>query len=90
MLSRSHFSQKQLQGKSQIAMHEMLHQGGWNWVSDTERWMRNGTFIRREPEPDGGSITTISDDLYHRQAIADFICKAGNERVRARLQSNSN
>jgi len=44
MLAQSHFSQKQLHGKNQPAMHEMLHEIGVNWADLPERW-KNGTFI---------------------------------------------
>lgn len=44
MLAQAHFSHKQLHGKNVPAMHEMLHQKGINWASDTSRRERNGSF----------------------------------------------
>ncbi len=44
MLAQAHFSHKQLHGKNQPAMHEMLHGIGINWADLQERW-KNGTFI---------------------------------------------
>jgi tRNA(His) guanylyltransferase len=44
MLSQSHFSSKQLHGKNQVDMHEMLHEIGVNWADLEPRW-KNGTFI---------------------------------------------
>ncbi len=44
MLAQAHFSHKQLHGKNQSAMHDMLHDKGVNWADLPERW-KNGTFI---------------------------------------------
>lgn len=44
MLAQAHFSHKQLHGKNQPAMHEMLHGIGINWADLQERW-KNGTLI---------------------------------------------
>ena len=45
MYARSHFSQKQLQGKKVPDMHEMLHGIGRNWATDLDNQKKNGTFI---------------------------------------------
>lgn len=44
MLARAHFSHKQLHGKNQPAMHDMLHDIGINWANLPDKW-KNGTFI---------------------------------------------
>ena len=53
MLARSHFSHKQLLGKGQTEMHEMLHFIGINWAELEPRW-RNGTVVYKEANEDGG------------------------------------
>ena len=45
MLGRSHFSHKQMQGKNQKDIHDMLHSVGVNW-NDIDVWKRRGTCIR--------------------------------------------
>ncbi len=45
MLSRAHFSHKQLHGKNRAAMHDMLHAKGINWATDLTEQEKNGTFI---------------------------------------------
>jgi len=44
MLARAHYPQKQLIGKKQADMHEMLHQVDVNWADLDDRW-KNGIFI---------------------------------------------
>ena len=44
MLAQAHFSHKQLHGKNQPAMHDMLYEKNINWADLPERW-KNGTFI---------------------------------------------
>jgi len=96
MMARSLYSQKQLQGKDQPAMHEMIHAVGKNWTNDLPDWARNGTFIRRvapyvNPHTNtsnGRTTVDITSELFSRREIAAFIQGAGNERVRARLQSS--
>jgi tRNA(His) guanylyltransferase len=47
MLSRAHFSQKQLHLKTIPLMHEMLHEKGVNWATDIDNRFKNGgVFIR--------------------------------------------
>ena len=43
MLAQAHFSPKQLHGKKQADMHEMLHGVGVNWAKLEPRW-KNGVF----------------------------------------------
>jgi tRNA(His) guanylyltransferase len=48
MLAQAHFSHKELQGKSQADMHEMLHTKDLNWAHLDPRW-KNGVFlVKRE------------------------------------------
>lgn len=47
MLAQHHFSHKQLMGKSQSDMHEMLHEKNINW-NDEEPRNRRGTLIRKD------------------------------------------
>lgn len=44
MLSRAHFSHKELNNKKVPEMHEMLHQKGVNWAKLADQ-LKNGTFI---------------------------------------------
>jgi tRNA(His) 5'-end guanylyltransferase len=46
MLAQAHFSHKQLHGKNQPAMHDMLHEIGVNWADLQDRW-KNGVFIHK-------------------------------------------
>jgi tRNA(His) 5'-end guanylyltransferase len=53
MLSRAHFSDKELHGKKRADMHEMLHSKGVNWTNLEDRWkngctiyLEDGKFIR--------------------------------------------
>jgi len=46
MLTRSHYSAKQLLNKSQSEMHEMLHQKGVSWADLPPRF-KNGVFITK-------------------------------------------
>jgi tRNA(His) guanylyltransferase len=47
MLAQAHFSPKQLHGKGRAAKHEMLHELGINWATDTTEQQRNGTWLVR-------------------------------------------
>lgn len=60
MLSRSHFSHKELNGKKTEDMHEMLHSVGVNWA-DLDPIYKNGTFVL----PDGSLVNNklTYDDL---------------------------
>ena len=46
MLARAHYSHKELDGKNQSQMHEMLYDKGVNWA-DLPEQHKNGTWIRR-------------------------------------------
>lgn len=48
MVSQSNFSHKELHGKSQVDMHEMLHQKGVNWATDFTDGEKNGRIIVKE------------------------------------------
>ena len=48
MVAQSHFSHKELHGKSQSDMHEMLHQKGVNWATDFTDGEKNGRVILKE------------------------------------------
>jgi tRNA(His) 5'-end guanylyltransferase len=45
MVAQNVFSHKDLHGKSQSMMHEMLHQKGVNWATDFTDGEKNGRFI---------------------------------------------
>lgn len=48
MVAQSHFSHKELHGKSQSDMHEMLHEKGINWTTHFTDGQKNGRFVSRE------------------------------------------
>lgn len=48
MVAQSNFTHKELQGKSQSAMHEMLHNKGVNWATDYTDGEKNGRIIVKE------------------------------------------
>lgn len=48
MVAQSNFSHKELHGKSQSDMHEMLHQKGVNWATDFSDGEKNGRLIVKE------------------------------------------
>lgn len=48
MLAQHHFSHKQLMGKCQEDMHNMLHEIGVNW-NDEHTYNKRGTLILQEP-----------------------------------------
>jgi tRNA(His) guanylyltransferase len=67
MFARTFFSAKELFGKRQSEVHEMLHKIGQNWINCTPR-ERNGTFIienqiRHDILPTYDSISKIIDPL---------------------------
>lgn len=47
-VSQFHYSHKELHGKSQSDMHEMLHQKGVNWATDFTDGEKNGRVIVKE------------------------------------------
>ncbi len=48
MVAQYHYSHKELHGKSQSDMHEMLHQKGVNWATNYFDSEKNGQFIFRQ------------------------------------------
>lgn len=50
MVAQSHFSHKELHGKSQRDMHDMLHTKGVNWATDYTDGEKNGRIILKETE----------------------------------------
>jgi len=50
MVAQSHFTHKQLHGKSQRDMHDMLHAKGVNWATDYTDGEKNGRIILKETE----------------------------------------
>ena len=48
MVAQSHFSHKELHGKSQSDMHEMLHEKGINWTTHFTDGQKNGRFVSKE------------------------------------------
>jgi tRNA(His) 5'-end guanylyltransferase len=48
MVAQSNFSHKELHGKNQSDMHEMLHQIGVNWTTDYTDGQKNGRIIMKE------------------------------------------
>jgi tRNA(His) 5'-end guanylyltransferase len=47
MVAQSNFSHKELHGKSQINMHDMLHAKGVNWATDFTDGEKNGRIIEK-------------------------------------------
>jgi tRNA(His) guanylyltransferase len=45
MYCQSFFSQNELQGKSRLEQHDLLHSIGKNWTNDLPSIIKNGTFI---------------------------------------------
>ena len=70
MLAQAHFSHKQLHGKNQSAMHDMLHDKGVNWADLPEKW-KNGTFIVKPAQ----GWESYSDVIFKesRLAIEQFL-----------------
>jgi len=48
MVAQHNFSHKELHGKSQADMHEMLHQKGVNWATDFSDGEKNGRVVVKE------------------------------------------
>lgn len=48
MVAQANFSHRDLQGKSQSDMHEMMHQKGINWATDFSDGEKNGRLIVKE------------------------------------------
>jgi tRNA(His) 5'-end guanylyltransferase len=64
MLTRAHFSHRELTGKKTSDMHEMLHSKGINWA-DLPAQLKNGTFIH--------SDGSISHDYMTYEEIQPFL-----------------
>jgi len=47
MYAQANYSQKQLHGKNQEAMHDMLHDKGLRWAHDISERGKNGTYITK-------------------------------------------
>lgn len=60
MVAQANFSHKELHGKSQSDMHEMLHQKGVNWATDFTDG-ENGRLIIKETY-DGPSVKWVADE----------------------------
>ena len=65
MVAQHNFTHKQLQGKSQSAMHEMLHNKGVNWATDFTDGEKNGRLIVKEKYTTD-SITWNADTVNHK------------------------
>ncbi len=59
MVAQANFSHKELHGKSQSDMHEMLHQKGVNWATDFTDGEKNGRLIVKETY----SVPRVSFDI---------------------------
>lgn len=55
-VSQSQYSHKELHGKSQSNMHEMLHNKGVNWATDFSEGEKNGRIIMKEVYVTASSI----------------------------------
>lgn len=69
MVAQAHFSHKQLHGKSQVDMHDMLHKKDINWAKLENRW-KNGTFIYRREE--GEKSVIVKDYTIDLKKMKDF------------------
>lgn len=70
MVAQSNFSHKELHGKSQAMMHEMLHQKGVNWATDFTDGEKNGRVIVKEAYP-----ITEKDMLHVRTEGSDNLVR---------------
>lgn len=68
MLAQSVFSHKQLHGKSQSNMHEMLHERGINWAS-LPSYRKNGTFFDVPNNIVSGDIILNRDKTFIEQYL---------------------
>jgi tRNA(His) 5'-end guanylyltransferase len=59
MVAQANFSHKQLHGKSQSDMHEMLHQKGINWATDFTDGEKNGRIILKETRVSNFNLESI-------------------------------
>ena len=65
-LAQAHFSPKELNGKSQSDMHEMLHSIGMNWADLPSKW-KNGQVIYKTSQEwqigDAPQFTTSRESI---------------------------
>ena len=72
MVAQSHFSSKELHGKSQSDMHEMLHQKGVNWATDFTDGEKNGRVIVKEkytPNPDDERFSPVDGAIWLKEGL---------------------
>lgn len=80
MYANAFFSPKQLHGKNQATVHDMLHEIGKNWTNDLTEQERNGTFVL----PGERELIIRSDIVPHYAAIAD-LCRLPTEEGTCRM-----
>lgn len=74
MVAQHHFSHKELHGKSQSDMHEMLHKKGINWATDFTDGEKNGRIIIKETYKINPLFETgkqMMSDLFHNGEKVD-------------------
>lgn len=71
MFCQSLFSHKELHGKNQADMHEMLYKVGKNWTTDLSPVEKNGTFIIRKSD---GLVISLSNIPPDYTSISDIMC----------------
>lgn len=64
MVAQSKFSHRELQGKSTVDMHEMLHKIGVNWATDYSDGEKNGRLIVKETYD--ANVTWTGDETIHK------------------------
>lgn len=65
MVAQSNFSHKELHGKSQSDMHDMLHNKGVNWATDFTDGEKNGRLIVKEKYTTD-TVTWIADTVNYK------------------------
>lgn len=75
MHAQSLYSHKELHGKSQADMHDMIHEKGENWNDLPEGFKRGRTFLKRE----GGWVLECPDFLKDREVFSSWIPKISYE-----------
>jgi tRNA(His) guanylyltransferase len=71
MLAQANFSHKQLQGKNQAAIHDMLHGIGINWADLEPKW-KNGVFLIQS-EDEGWKTLVEYEVTKDRQVIESLL-----------------
>ena len=69
MYARSVFSHKELNGKKQEDMHNMLYEKGKNWTTDLSPQEKNGTFLVK----DGREIKQVINILPDYESVNDVV-----------------